>query len=90
VGGIGAAIAYRFAQEGARLVINSNRRNEKAFCSQLSAVRRQSCAEQGCVKVTEVSVLSSAKRVSKGVNGSTLHPSIRPAGLLRVLIPTLT
>jgi NAD(P)-dependent dehydrogenase (short-subunit alcohol dehydrogenase family) len=29
VGGIGAAIAYRFAQEGARLVINSNRRSEK-------------------------------------------------------------
>jgi NAD(P)-dependent dehydrogenase (short-subunit alcohol dehydrogenase family) len=28
-GGIGAAIAYRFAQEGARLVINSHRRTEK-------------------------------------------------------------
>lgn len=28
-GGIGAAIAYRFAQEGARLVINSNHRAEK-------------------------------------------------------------
>jgi NAD(P)-dependent dehydrogenase (short-subunit alcohol dehydrogenase family) len=28
-GGIGAAIAYRFAQEGARLVINSQRRVEK-------------------------------------------------------------
>jgi NAD(P)-dependent dehydrogenase (short-subunit alcohol dehydrogenase family) len=28
-GGIGAAIAYRFAQEGARLVINSQRRAEK-------------------------------------------------------------
>ncbi|HEY3228870.1 MAG TPA: SDR family NAD(P)-dependent oxidoreductase, partial [Roseiflexaceae bacterium] len=28
-GGTGAAIAYRFAQEGARLVINSNRLSEK-------------------------------------------------------------
>jgi NAD(P)-dependent dehydrogenase (short-subunit alcohol dehydrogenase family) len=28
-GGIGAAIAYRFAQEGARLVINSNHRTEQ-------------------------------------------------------------
>jgi NAD(P)-dependent dehydrogenase (short-subunit alcohol dehydrogenase family) len=28
-GGIGAAIAHRFAQEGARLVLNSNRRAEK-------------------------------------------------------------
>ncbi len=28
-GGIGAAIALRFAQEGARLVLNSNRRAEK-------------------------------------------------------------
>src|SRR6185436_16557696 len=28
-GGIGAAIAHRFAQEGARLVINSNHRTEK-------------------------------------------------------------
>jgi len=50
-GGIGAAIAYRFAQEGARLVINSHRRTEKLqeTAEHIHAVGSQAAAVMGDV-----------------------------------------